>query len=373
MRTIIKDELAKYKIHLKPHESFTERERIRFGFDLNDFQQYMQTNLPWDPQVIDNDALAIWETHMRRQGDYSAYCGTSNKLPIFVTTNSRLIGVSLKFREDRQNTSAIRGWKQNRLPVITDMRLTCRLWSPAEQGERMSLLYLTANAVAAKRPTQRYLNSIRELAIQLGEQVPEYSGINLPSYFDDNITEAVLESTKGDAEKLNIGNFASTITELSEWKARDQEEITNQVIAERDDVSDELKKQTQSIIDGAVENGRNLLKWRKTALWLIVNWPVAITVIFTAISAGVSLVTGGWHPMLAIIIPAILKVIEHYSTSNFIGKPLAKWLLPKIEASIDKRIAKGLRKAEQPHKDIILQQIKSQTSLWVACKKILES
>ena len=148
-------ELANANIHLAPHETFTDNERIRFGFDRGDLQQYMRSNLPWDPQVIDNDALAIWETHMRRQGNYSEYCGTGAQLPVFVTTNSRLIGIALKFREDRSGTTALYGWKQNRLPVITDIRLTCRLWSPADHSERMSLLYLTANAVAAKRPTIR--------------------------------------------------------------------------------------------------------------------------------------------------------------------------------------------------------------------------
>lgn len=366
-------ELANANIHLAPHETFTDNERIRFGFDQGDLQQYMRSNLPWDPQVIDNDALAIWETHMRRQGNYSEYCGTGVQLPVFVTTNSRLIGIALKFREDRSGTTALYGWKQNRLPVITDIRLTCRLWSPTDHGERMSLLYLTANAVAAKRPTKRYLSSIREFAIQLGKQAPEYSEICLPAYFDDVVTDTILKHTMGEEEKLDINSFATSIAELSEWKAKEQEEITNQVIAERDGVSDELKNQTQSIIDGAVESGRKLLGWRKPALWLIVKWPVTVTVIFSAITAGISLIIGNWHPMWAIALPTVLKIIETCSASNFVGKPLAKWLLPKIDESISKSISKELRKAERPHEDTIIRQIKEQTELWDECKKISES
>lgn len=366
-------ELANANIHLAPHETFTDNECIRFGFDQGDLQQYMRSNLPWDPQVIDNDALAIWETHMRRQGNYSEYCGTGVQLPVFVTTNSRLIGIALKFREDRSGTTALYGWKQNRLPVITDIRLTCRLWSPADHGERMSLLYLTANAVAAKRPTKRYLSSIREFAIQLGKQAPEYSEICLPAYFDDVVTDTILKHTMGEEEKLDINSFATSIAELSEWKAKEQEEITNQVIAERDGVSDELKNQTQSIIDGAVESGRKLLGWRKPALWLIVKWPVTVTVIFSAITAGISLIIGNWHPMWAIALPTVLKIIETCSASNFVGKPLAKWLLPKIDESISKSISKELRKAERPHEDTIIRQIKEQTELWDECKKISES
>lgn len=366
-------ELANANIHLAPHETFTDSERIRFGFDQGDLKQYMRSNLPWDSQVIDNDALAIWETHMRRQGNYSEYCGTGAQLPVFVTTNSRLIGIALKFREDRSGMPSLYGWKQNRLPVITDIRLTCRLWSPSDHSERMSLLYLTANAVAAKRPTKRYLNSIREFAIQLGHQAPEYSDICLPAYFDDIVTDTILNHTMGEEDKLDINSFATSIAELSEWKAKEQEKITNQVIAERDSVSDELKNQTQSIINGAVESGRKLLGWRKQALWLVVKWQVTVTVIFSAITASISLIIGSWHPMWAISIPAFFKIIETCSASNFVGKPLAKWLLPQIDKSISKRIMKELRKAEQPHKDTIIQQIKEQTELWVECKKISES
>lgn len=177
----------------------------------------------------------------------------------------------------------------------------------------------------------------------------------------------------GEEDKLDINSFATSIAELSEWKAKEQEKITNQVIAERDSVSDELKNQTQSIINGAVESGLKLLGWRKPALWLVVKWPVTVTVIFSAITAGISLIIGNWHPMWAISIPTIFKIIEACSASIFVGKPLAKWLLPKIDASISKRILKELRKAEQPHKDTIIQQIKEQTELWVECKKISES
>ena len=167
---------------------------------------------------------------MRRQGNYSEYCGTKEQLPVFVTTNSRLIGIALKFRENRSKTTSLYGWKHNRLPVITDIRLTCRLWSPSDNGERMSMLYLTANTVAAKRPTKRYLNSIRDLAIQLSKQVPEYSEICLSEYFDDTVTDAVLEHTKGEEDRLDISTFATSIAELSEWKAKEQEEITGDTL-----------------------------------------------------------------------------------------------------------------------------------------------
>lgn len=77
--------------------------------------------------------------------------------------------------------------------------------------------------------------------------------------------------------------------------------------------------------------------------------------------------------MWAIALPTVLKIIETCSASNFVGKPLAKWLLPKIDESISKRISKELRKVEQPHKDTIIRRIKEQTELWVECARIMKS
>ena len=366
-------ELASSNIHPAPHETFTENERIRFGFDQADLQQYMHNNLPWESQVIDNDALAIWETHMRRQGNYSEYCGTKEQLPVFVTTNSRLIGIALKFRENRSKTTSLYGWKHNRLPVITDIRLTCRLWSPSDNGERMSMLYLTANTVAAKRPTKRYLNSIRDLAIQLSKQVPEYSEICLSEYFDDTVTDAVLEHTKGEEDRLDISTFATSIAELSEWKAKEQEEITNQVQTERDNKIAELNQQTDNIIRGAVESNKDRLGHVGLILRMILWWPALVALLFAGIGSALSWIIGSWGFVWITLLPIVVKGFEMVFASKFLEKAMLKKYMPKAEAEFDKRIERNLRPAEQPYKETIIQQVKKETSLWMKCQSLVNS
>ena len=123
----------------------------------------------------------------------------------------------------------IKEWGKNRLPVITDVRLTCRLWSPATQGNRLSKLYLASNVVAAQRPTRKYINRIRELAIELGKEVPTYSSIKLTEFFDDQVSTSIFHTTKGDEINLNIGTFGTTIEELTEFKVKEQEDISRQI------------------------------------------------------------------------------------------------------------------------------------------------
>ena len=363
----LKDELAAKKIYSRNHDSFTQSDRIRYGFDKNDLQSFMRSKLKWDSQVIDNDALAVWETHMRRQGDYSEYCGSNKRLPVFVTTNSRLIAIALQYRDSRPHLRAVNQWKTNRLPIITDIRLTCRLWSPAAQSERMALLYLTSNAVAAKRPTKKYVNSIRELAIKLREYAPEYSGICLPSYFDDEVTNAILEHTGGAEDQLDMGSFASSLAELAEWKAKEEEEKTQQAIVERDEVSAKLDSQTQSIIDGAVEESANRLGYIALVLKMILWWPAIVTVLFAGIASLASLWIGTWDWFWILLIPTGIKLIEVILADEFVVKLLLRTVLPTLEKAFESRISKKLHKSELPYKDIIISRVKDQTDLWKKC------
>ena len=368
----LKNELSKSNIYLRQREYFSEADRIHFGFDCNDLQQYMEKQLPWDQKTIENDALSIWETHMRRQGNYSAYFGSSACLPVFVTSNSKLISIALKFKEERQHICGISRWRSNRLPVITDIRLTCRLWSPATQSERLSLLYLTSNAVAAQRPTRRYLDTVRKLAVELEKTVPEYSGIPLPDFFDDNITEAVLEYTQGQEENLNAGTFASSIAELSEWKAREQEEITNKVKQERDQATAKLDIQTHSIIREAVDNNKDRLGWRGILLKLIFNWKIVVTILFTGIASLSSYLIKNWNLMWLIAVPIFICVMEQLISSNFVAKLLLRHTLPRIEQSFEQNIRRGLRKVEKEYADEIVRLTKDESELIKKAKSIVQ-
>ena len=369
----LEKELASANIHIRHHETFTDAERMRFGFDRMDLQKYMESKLRWDSRTIENDAYSLWETHMRRQGDYSEYCGSRQQLPVFVTTNSRLIGVAIAYRDARPSAKGIYGWKQNRLPVITDIRLTCRLWIPSEQSSRLSLLHLTANAVAAQRPTRRYLNTVRELAVELEKTVPEYSGIPLSAFFEDNVTDALLTKTMGDEEKLNLGSFASSLAELSEWKAREQEEITNRVRAERDEKNAEFDQQTASIIRGAVDSNKGKLGFVGLLLRMILWWPAIVALLFAGIGSVLSWTIGNWSVVWIALLPIAAKGLEMLFASKIAEKTMLKWYIPKAEATFSKRIERNLRQAEQPYKEIIMRQVKEETSLWAKCQSILNS
>lgn len=68
-KATVREELAKDNIWLRELETFSDSDRIHFGFDYNALKLFMRRRLQWDPRTIENDALSIWETHMRRKGN----------------------------------------------------------------------------------------------------------------------------------------------------------------------------------------------------------------------------------------------------------------------------------------------------------------
>lgn len=361
-------ELEDKKIYKRENSHFSDLDNMNFGFKYDDFQQYMKKYLNWDDCVIENDALSIWETHMLRKGNYSEYYGTKEKLPVFVTTNSKLIGISMRYHNYIPNAKGICKWKRNRLPIITDMRLTCRLWNPSLQADKISLLYLTANTIAAQRPTKQFYDKVRELAIQFMKINKEYSNVYLPSFFDDKITSALFDKTKGNESNLNIANFTSTIEELYVVGIEKQKAENYKIAKQKTNIQNKYDLQIKEIIESSVQENKNCLGILKMDLYVILYWHIIFSLFSTAVSAVVSCLCSNWKLIFIAVIPVIITLIDKIFTSDFIIKKIFKHQLPKLEHIFNGKIEKRLNNIELKYKDQIIREIKNQTPLW--CKLV---
>ena len=166
---------------------------------------------------------------------------------------------------------------------------------------------------------------------------------------------------------MDMGNFAGSIAELAQWKAKEEEEKTQKAIVERDEYSGKLDIQTQDIIDGAVEENTDRLGIIKWVLKVILWWPAIIGILFAGIASLASYYTGGWKWFWILSIPAGLKLIEAVLSDEFVGKSILRAALPRLEQVFERRIVKKLHKAEMPYKDVIIQRVKEETPLWKKC------
>lgn len=370
-KTTIEKELSLHNIFKRANETFEEKSRLQFGFDRLDLQQYIQTHLSWEPKTVENDALAIWETHMKRSGNYSEYCGTKDKLPVFVTTNTKLIGIVLSYKEDRANTTNIHAWKPNRLPIISDVRLTCRLWNPSIGQERLPVLYLTANAVAAQRPTQRYINRIKDVVEQIQKSTPEYSSICLAAYFDDKVTDTILSATVGLEENFEIDKLASTLDEVIESKAREQEKETEKYKQKYDALVYEKEVLRKNTIEGAVSSHVDHLGIKGVFLWLTLHWDAIFMCAFLIISTLTSFLDKLLTGALLFIVLLGIQSIEKFALSSWLKKKTLNWVLNSTKETYKNKISKNLRGNELNFKDEIISQCIEKTKLFKKCEDVL--
>ena len=368
-RENLKQELARAHIYKRELQSYTDKELIKYGFSLDTLINYMGENTNWDRVTISNDARSIWETHMSRAGNYESYYGTRDRLSVFVTTNSMLITLALGYKNEHQTNPALSNWKPNRLPVITDGRLTCRLWTPAT-GNNLPLLRLAANAVAAQQPTRTYYEKVKVLVSQLKAQVPEYSQIPLSEFFDDELSDTILKKTEGCEESFDLGALASSLSEYVELRTIDQSKVVNEVKTQCDEYSNELERQKQSIVDGAVTQWANKMGIYGIYLNVILNWNFICAPLIAAINAYLGTLLNSQSFFYITCLIVILTLCEKFSSSRYVARILLRLFLPSIIEKNMQHILKSLRPIELEYKDEILNRIFDETVLLQRCIKI---
>ena len=368
----LRQELSNKGIQLIPLEEYPEQDRINFGFDEKVLQQYMHNELSWESQTIDNDALSIWHTHMRRRNNYRDYCGTQDNLCVFVTSNSLLVRVVQQYGQKHPTYPGISGWRPNRLPVITDVRLTCRLWSPAEQGKKLSMLHLSANVVAAQRPTPAYMNRVRELALAVKQTVPQYSDLCLSEFFSDQVAERLFERSNGSESMLTVETLAATMDELVQMRTYDQDEQIRDITGQLYETKAEKNNQTQLIIDGAIEQYSLSLGLLKIPLLTCLNINNVASILITVVSVVIGIATQDLATTaVSIAIAVSVKIAEIWSGSNTLKAWLLKRVYPLVTDMFSTNIRNSLRAAERPYADTIIENTLENTKLLSICRQFV--
>lgn len=363
----VKEELKLYNIYQRNMNDWSEEERIKFGLDSEDLCKYILSQEPtWGTNTVENDVASIREVQMLRKGNFQAYYGTADRLPIFVTSNTRLFFLLLGYRRDREEEKRIQYWKSNRLPLITDIRLTCRLWNPTLSNSKdIPLLQLTANAVAAQRPNERYYNQLRQTVKQLTEDVPAYSKFSLSDYCDDEFTEQIVAQIEGEIDKLDVGVLATTMVEHAQMNSADEREKRNAVEIEKESILEEFEAQTQSIINCCVERNKDKLGLWNIPIWCGHHWALVVAAIFALLSSIVGVMSQQWYPMLVIAVPTILGIVENVFNQPIIKNWILDKILPRAEIAYKNKIRKELSVVERKYEDTIIPKCISESKYFI--------
>ena len=365
----VKGELSNLGIHLRQLQSWSETERLKYAISQADLEGFIRSAQPqWEPIAVANDVEAVYEIQMLRKGNYETYYGGGERLPVFVTSNTRLVSLAMEYKNARPGEKRIFGWRSNRLPLITDVRLTCRLWNPARDGNNLPTMQLAANVIAAQQPSREYYEHLKKTVDEMIKVAPAYAGIPLSEYCDDVITERIVVLTGGDIDRLSAEMLASTLDELTEMNAAEEHK---KLVAEENAhkvTKADLDKQTQGLIDAAIERNKDKFGCWPVLIWMSRKWEWVIGILFAIIGAAVGLASQNWGLMGIVVIPGVIKIVELIMGSKMVSNWLLGLILPRATAWYVSGIQKRLSPVEMQYRDKIVNGCLDNNS-WLSVKE----
>lgn len=371
------EELKKKGIVAQALGVYTEQERIKIGFNELDLKAYMKEKLIERNIIgVGNDAASILEVHMMRNGNYESYYGTNKRLPVLVTTTGKLVDIALKYSQDRNEMTGVKNWRFNKLPIITAMKLMCRLWSPADGNKGYPLIYLAANAYAAQRPSPSYLNRVKKIALELEKEAPEYANIPLTEFFDDRVIDSIFEKSEVNKQTIDISAFTSTLDEIATAKEIEQKEITAKVEKERDELRIKNATQKEAIIYDAAKRNLDVMdKKDKLKLKAILIWEIFVIIAFTIITniiPDINSAISRRGKVVLILVISVVSIVQRKLTSNSVTIWLLKKYYPNIKASFERKIIMNLGTADKEYYRDIIEKVFADNELIQQCEKLIE-
>lgn len=207
---------------------WNENDTRKNNIDDNSLFQYIkERHEHWSNTAIQNDIDAINKVNILRKSDYSIAFGGKNHLPIFITSNIALIvGLREYIATQQVSDESLSNWSANRLPIISDSLLMCRLWMPkANRYHNLPALTLARDAYIAQQGNATFYDKLaQEIAV-----VCKKHRVNLVDIDDvrrQKLEQIIVEKSKGDIDSIDDEMVAYSIDELIKMEqSADKNEI----------------------------------------------------------------------------------------------------------------------------------------------------
>lgn len=183
----------------------------KYNIETTEIADYIEAECGWRRGAIDYDVKIIEQINAIREGDYSQAYGGKKKLPVFVTSNSKL---AYTFREYiSSNEDEIQQWNTHNLPVISDNMLLYRIWLPfATEFTQLPSLTLSRFAYAAQSEGVVFYEKLRNTAAEL-EQTRNIDLINTTEVARRKIEDILLRESGGNLDSVTDEVVAASLDE----------------------------------------------------------------------------------------------------------------------------------------------------------------
>lgn len=296
-----------------------------YNLDWGLLISYIQErHVNWNARAITNDVDAINYINVLRNGDYSVKFGGQNRRPIFITTNFYLINDIRDFLSYcEENDEIAPNWKVNKLPIISDHAMMCRLWLPKSQHlESIPALTLARNASVAQNNNIQLLQKIKKSAKELKSK-HKIDIIDLDEIRKGKIEELLVKKTSGNIDDITPDIIANSIEELIRFETLGLKDEVTVLKSNIDLTSFELKKSKEQIVLSATERLKNKVGVSKILIMLSEKWWIFNSLLFGLFAVFIWLIDNNSSnqgsnivslkiPFIIIILTVCIKIFESF-------------------------------------------------------------
>lgn len=249
----------------------------RYNIETTGIADYIEEKCGWRRGAVDYDVQIINQINILRRGDYTHPYGGKNKLPVFVTSNSKLAYTFRDYITESDENG--KGWSAHALPVISDNMLLYRVWLPfATEFSNLPALTLSRFAYSAQSEGVVFFEEFRKVAAGL-DRTRNVDLISTTEAARRKLEDILIRETDGELDQMTSEVAAASFDECVRM------EHTN-LVEENRDLSERAETRESQVIQLLARDYVNKLRWMRLLLlaarfW----WLLGFGVLFAVTSA----------------------------------------------------------------------------------------
>lgn len=251
----------------------------RHNIETKGIADYIEEKCGWRRGAVDYDVQIINQINILRKGDYTHPYGSKSKLPVFVTSNSKLAYTFRDYITESEENG--KGWSAHALPVISDNMLLYRIWLPfATEFSNLPALTLSRFAYSAQSEGVVFFEEFRKVAAGL-DRTRNVDLISTTEAARRKLEDILIRETAGELDQMTSEVAATSFDECVRMEHID-------LVEENRDLSERAETRESQVIQLLAKDYVNKLRWMRILLLAARYWWLLGFGILFAITSAIS-------------------------------------------------------------------------------------
>lgn len=265
----------------------------KYHIDTTGIADYIEEKCGWKRGSVDYDVEIINQINILRKGDYTHPYGSKSRLPVFVTSNSKLAYTFRDYITESDENG--KGWSAHALPVISDNMLLYRIWLPyATEFSDLPALTLSRFAYSAQSEGVVFFEEFRKVATGL-DRTRNVDLISTTEATRRKLEDILIRETNGELDQMTSEVAATSFDECVRMEHIDLVEANR-------DLNERAETRESQVIQLLAKDYINKLGWLRVLLLAAKYWWLlgsgVLFVVTSAISDNVCLRSFSIVPVL---------------------------------------------------------------------------